>query len=109
VRDYIHVVDVADGHRVALDHLDEPGLRLFNLGTGSGVSVLELLAEFSRAVGAPIPYRIEARRPGDVPALIADAGRVERAWGWRTSRDLTAMCEDAWRFQRVHPGGYRSA
>ncbi|GAA4673813.1 UDP-glucose 4-epimerase GalE [Pseudonocardia yuanmonensis] len=107
VRDYIHVVDVADGHRVALDHLDdETGLRVFNLGTGRGASVLELVAEFGRAVGRPIPYRIEGRRTGDVPMLIADPGRVERAWGWRTTRDLTAMCEDAWRFQRLNPAGY---
>jgi UDP-glucose 4-epimerase len=110
VRDYIHVVDVADGHRVALDHLDdERGLRVFNLGTGSGASVLELMAEFASAVGAPIPYRVEARRPGDVPALIADAGRVERAWGWRTTRDLAAMCADAWHFQRLHPTGYSAS
>ncbi|MDX6354152.1 MAG: UDP-glucose 4-epimerase [Streptomyces sp.] len=107
VRDYIHVVDVADGHRVALDHLDdEAGLRVFNLGTGSGASVLELLAEFSRAVGRPIPYRIEARRTGDVATLIANPERVARAWGWRTTRDLAAMCEDAWRFQQLHPAGY---
>jgi len=109
VRDYIHVVDVADGHRVALDHLDEPGLRVFNLGTGSGVSVLQLLAEFERAVGAAIPYRITERRAGDVPTLIADAGRVERAWGWRTGRGLAEMCQDAWRFQRLHPQGYAGA
>jgi UDP-glucose 4-epimerase len=109
VRDYIHVVDVADGHRVALDHLDdEAGLRVLNLGTGSGASVLELVAEFAKAVGAPIPYRIEARRPGDVPTLIADPSRVERAWGWRTTRDLAAMCADAWRFQQQHPAGYAS-
>ncbi|MDX6361660.1 MAG: UDP-glucose 4-epimerase, partial [Streptomyces sp.] len=109
VRDYIHVSDVADGHRVALDHLDdERGLRVFNLGTGTGASVLELLAEFTKAVGTPIPYRILGRRPGDVPTLIADPGRVERAWGWRTTRDLAAMCADAWRFQRLHPSGYPS-
>ncbi|MDT3396018.1 UDP-glucose 4-epimerase GalE [Streptomyces sp. B1866] len=107
VRDYIHVVDVADGHRVALDHLDdETGLRVFNLGTGTGASVLTLLAEFSRAAGRPIPYRVEPRRAGDVATLIADPRRVERAWGWRTTRDLAAMCEDAWRFQRLHPAGY---
>ncbi|MDX6350319.1 MAG: UDP-glucose 4-epimerase [Streptomyces sp.] len=109
VRDYIHVSDVADGHRVALEHLDdEQGLRVFNLGTGTGASVLELLAEFSKAVGAPIPYRIQPRRAGDVPTLIADPGRVERAWGWRTTRDLAAMCADAWRFQQLHPNGYSS-
>ncbi|MDX6356841.1 MAG: UDP-glucose 4-epimerase [Streptomyces sp.] len=107
VRDYIHVADVADGHRVAIDHLDdEAGLRVFNLGTGRGASVLELLAEFERAVGRPIPYRVVARRAGDLPTLIANPERVERAWGWRTSRGLPEMCADAWRFQRLHPGGY---
>lgn len=108
VRDYIHVVDVADGHRAALEHLDdETGLRVFNLGTGSGVSVRELVAEFGAAVGRPIPHRFEARRAGDVPVLVADPSRVQRAWGWRTTRDLTAMCADAWRFQQLHPAGYQ--
>jgi UDP-glucose 4-epimerase len=109
VRDYIHVVDVADGHRVALEHLDdERGLRVFNLGTGSGASVLELIGEFERAVGSPVPYRIEGRRPGDVATLIANPARVEHAWGWRTTRDFAAMCTDAWRFQSRHPAGYSS-
>jgi UDP-glucose 4-epimerase len=107
VRDYIHVADVADGHRVAVEHLDdEAGLRVFNLGTGTGVSVLELVEEFGRAVGRPIPHRIEGRRPGDVPVLVADPSRIADAWGWRTTRDLTAMCADAWRFQHAHPQGY---
>lgn len=107
IRDYIHVVDVADAHRVALDHLnDETGFRVFNLGTGSGVSVLELVAAFGRACGSAIPYRIVGRRAGDVPRLIADPARVERAWGWRTRRDLADMCADAWRFQQRNPAGY---
>ncbi|HZG89121.1 MAG TPA: UDP-glucose 4-epimerase GalE [Pseudonocardia sp.] len=110
VRDYVHVVDVADGHRVALDHLDdETGLRVLNLGTGTGASVLELVAQFAAAVGRPIPHRITDRRAGDVPVLVADPSRVAAAWGWRTSRDLAAMCADAWRFQQSHPHGYRSA
>jgi UDP-glucose 4-epimerase len=107
VRDYIHVVDVADAHRVALDHLDDDtGFRVFNLGTGSGVSVLELVAAFSAACGTKIPYRIVGRRSGDVARLIADPSHVERAWGWRTRGDLADMCSDAWRFQRLNPGGY---
>jgi UDP-glucose 4-epimerase len=107
VRDYIHVMDVAEGHRVALEHLDdERGMRVFNLGTGHGTSVLELVAAFRRASGTPIPYEITGRRPGDVPALVADAGAVARAWNWTTRRDLTAMCEDAWRFQELNPSGY---
>ena len=107
VRDYIHVVDLAEGHRLAVEHLtDEVGLRVLNLGAGVGVSVLELLTAFSQACGTPLPYRIAARRPGDVPELVADPRRVERAWGWRTTRDITAMCADAWRFQQRNPAGY---
>lgn len=107
IRDYIHVVDVADAHRVALDHLDDrDGFRVFNLGTGSGVSVLELMAAFSEACGKEIPYRIVGRRLGDVASLIADADNVEREWGWRTRRDLADMCRDAWNFQRQNPEGY---
>lgn len=107
IRDYIHVVDVADAHRVALNHLDDQsGFRVFNLGTGTGVSVLELVAAFSQACGQDIPYRIVGRRAGDVARLIADPARVERAWGWRTRRDLADMCADAWRFQERNPAGY---
>ncbi|MFE5484024.1 UDP-glucose 4-epimerase GalE [Streptomyces sp. NPDC056527] len=107
VRDYVHVGDVAEGHRVALEHLDdERGMRVFNLGTGQGTSVLELLAAFQRACGIAIPYEITDRRPGDVPALVADPGAVARAWNWTATRDLTAMCEDAWRFQELNPAGY---
>lgn len=116
VRDYIHVVDVADGHRVALRELgaaadgparDAPaGLRVFNLGTGVGTSVLELAAAVERACGRPIRREIVARRAGDVTRLVADAGAVERAWGWRTTRDLADMCADAWRFQQANPAGY---
>jgi UDP-glucose 4-epimerase len=107
IRDYIHVVDVADAHRVALNHLDDQsGFRVFNLGTGSGVSVLELVAAFSQACGQDIPYRIVGRRAGDVARLIADPALVERAWGWRTRRDLADMCADAWRFQERNPAGY---
>lgn len=107
VRDYIHVMDVADGHRVALEHLDDDtGMRTFNLGTGAGTSVLELVAAFSRACGRPVPYEVTARRPGDVAALVADPGAVTRAWNWATTRDLAAMCRDAWAFQELNPSGY---
>lgn len=108
VRDYIHVVDVADAHRVALEHLDDEGggFQVFNLGTGSGVSVLQLVAAFSAACGKDIPYRVVGRRPGDVPSLVADPGLVDREWGWRTERDLAQMCDDAWRFQKQNPAGY---
>jgi UDP-glucose 4-epimerase len=107
VRDYIHVVDLAGGHRLAVEHLaDETGMRVLNLGTGTGVSVLELVTAFGGACTAPLPYRIAGRRPGDVPALVADPGLAERVWGWRTTRDITAMCADAWRFQQLNPAGY---
>ncbi|MCH9734875.1 MAG: UDP-glucose 4-epimerase GalE [Actinomycetia bacterium] len=107
IRDYIHVVDVADAHRLALEHLDEEaGFRVFNLGTGSGVSVLELLAAFSDACGKEIRYRIVGRRLGDVASLIANPAQVEQEWGWRTRRDLADMCRDAWTFQRQNPAGY---
>ena len=107
IRDYIHVVDVADAHRVALEHIDDrSGFRVFNIGTGSGVSVLGLVAAYSDACGQKIPYRIVDRRLGDVASLIADAAHVEREWGWRTQRDLADMCRDAWTFQKQNPAGY---
>jgi UDP-glucose 4-epimerase len=107
VRDYIHVMDVAEAHCVAMEHLDdETGMRAFNLGTGAGVSVLGLLAAFQQVSGVTIPYEIIGRQPGDVATLIADPSRIEKAWGWQTSRDLYAMCADAWRFQSQHPNGY---
>lgn len=110
VRDYIHVLDVAEAHCVAMEHLDdETGLRAFNLGTGTGVSVLELLATFQQVSGVTIPYEVIDRQPGDVATLVADPTRIEKAWGWRTSRDLRAMCADAWRFQSEHPSGYAAS
>ncbi len=107
VRDYVHVMDVAEAHCVALDHLDdEVGLRAFNVGTGVGISVLELIAAFEAASGVTVPYEVIGRQPGDVAALVADPGKLEKAWGWRTSRHLRTMCADAWRFQSLHPDGY---
>ncbi|MEW2195350.1 UDP-glucose 4-epimerase GalE [Streptomyces microflavus] len=107
VRDYVHVMDVAEGHRVALQHLDdEAGMRTFNLGTGVGSSVLQLIAAFEDATGRRIPYDVTDRRPGDVAALVADPTAVNRAWNWSTSRDLAAMCRDAWHFQSRNLAGY---
>ncbi|MFC7221007.1 UDP-glucose 4-epimerase GalE [Streptomyces polyrhachis] len=107
VRDYIHVADVAEGHRVALDHLDDtPGMSVFNLGTGHGSSVLELVRAFEEVSGRPIPYRIVERRPGDVAELVADPAKVTAAWGWRARHDVAAMCRDAWNFQQLNPRGY---
>ncbi|MEV0219641.1 UDP-glucose 4-epimerase GalE [Streptomyces sp. NPDC050704] len=107
IRDYLHVMDTVEAHRVALDHLtDGPGLRVYNLGAGKGSSVLDVVAAFSEACGRPIPYEVAPRRPGDVTELVADATAVARAWGWRPTRDLADMCRDAWRFQRLNPRGY---
>ncbi|EXG79972.1 UDP-glucose 4-epimerase GalE [Cryptosporangium arvum] len=107
VRDYIHVMDVADGHRVALEKLGA-GFEVFNLGTGVGTSVLGLVRAFEDACGVSIPHRIVERRSGDVPRLIADPSKVAGAWGWRTTRDLHAMVRDAWEFQRLNPYGYET-
>jgi UDP-glucose 4-epimerase len=105
VRDYVHVVEIAEGHRMALERL-EPGLRVLNLGTGVGTSVLQLVDAFAQASGRKIPHDLVARRPGDVAELVADAGRVAAGWGWRARRDVDEMCRDAWRFQQLHPDGY---
>jgi UDP-glucose 4-epimerase len=107
IRDYIHVMDVAEAHCIAMERLqDEVGMRALNLGTGVGVSVLELIATFEGVSGVAVPYEIIERQPGDVAMLIADAGKMEKAWAWRPSLDLYAMCADAWRFQSRHRGGY---
>ncbi|WP_067566207.1 UDP-glucose 4-epimerase GalE [Nocardia acidivorans] len=109
VRDYIHVCDVADGHLVALDHLDDiPGHRVINLGTGIGTSVLALRTTTEMVTGRRIPYLLRGRRRGDVAALIADAGRARREWGWQPRHDLTEMCGDAWKFTRANPHGYQA-
>jgi UDP-glucose 4-epimerase len=106
VRDYLHVVDVADAHRVAVERLaGDSGLRVLNLGTGLGTSVRELVAAFSHASGIEIPYRMAARRPGDVATLVADPGLVAAEWGWEATRGIAEMCGDAWRFQRLNPDG----
>jgi UDP-glucose 4-epimerase len=107
IRDYLHVMDTVEAHRVALDHLaGGPGMRVYNLGSGKGSSVLDVVAAFSRVCGRPVPYEIVPRRPGDVAELVADTTAVERAWGWRPTRDLDGICRDAWRFQRLNPHGY---
>ncbi|MEU6349185.1 UDP-glucose 4-epimerase GalE [Streptomyces sp. NPDC047072] len=107
IRDYLHVMDTVEAHRLALDHLtDAPGMHVYNLGLGRGSSVLEVLAAFSEAAGRTVPYAMAPRRPGDVAELVADATAVTRAWGWRPALTLADMCRDAWRFQRLNPRGY---
>ncbi len=107
VRDYIHVVDLAEGHLAALRALDSTkGFVPYNLGTGRGYSVLEAVAAAERASGRRVPHKIVARRPGDVATCYADPSLAARALGWKATRDLDAMCVDAWRWQRQNPDGY---
>ncbi len=100
VRDYIHVMDLAEGHVAALDHLDrQPGLLTVNLGTGRPATVLDLVNAFGRACGKAIPYKVVPRRAGDVAEYWADPALARQLLGWQTRRDLDAMCADAWRWQ----------
>jgi UDP-glucose 4-epimerase len=107
VRDYIHVVDLALGHLAALDRLEQgPGLAAYNLGTGRGNSVLEVIRAFERASGRKIPLRVVERRPGDVPTSYADPGKAKAELGWQATRTLDDMCADTWRWQSQNPNGY---
>jgi len=107
VRDYIHVCDLAEGHVAALRRLlDAPGSLTVNLGTGRGHSVLELVRAYAQASGRPVPYRIVARRPGDVAACWADPTLAQRLLDWRAHRDLARMCADSWRWQSLNPQGF---
>jgi len=109
VRDYIHVVDLAEGHVAALQRLlDASGSFTVNLGTGRGHSVLEVVRAYEQACGRPIPYEIVARRLGDVAACWADPARAATLLGWRARRDLARMCADSWRWQQSNPDGYAS-
>ena len=106
VRDYIHVLDLAQGHVDALRYLlDAPRSITANLGTGRGHSVLELVRAFERASGRSVPVEIVARRAGDIDACYADASLARELLGWRATRDLDAMCADSWRWQRMNPNG----
>lgn len=107
VRDYIHVVDLAAGHIHALDKLqDNPGVVTYNLGTGRGYSVLQMVRAFEQASGRRVPYRITARRPGDIAACYADPAKAHRDLGWKAGRGIDDMCRDAWRWQSGNPNGY---
>lgn len=110
VRDYIHVVDLADGHLAALGYIAEhQGVFRWNLGTGNGSSVLEVIEAFSKAAGFPIPYEITARRPGDAATSYADPSAALADLGWSAHRSLEQMCEDHWRWQKNNPNGYETA
>ena len=107
IRDYIHVVDLARGHLAALRRLEEvTGVHTWNLGTGVGTSVLEVVAAAERAVGEPIPHRIVGRRPGDLPVSFADATKAQAELGWRAEHTIDNMCVDHWNWQRLNPDGY---
>jgi UDP-glucose 4-epimerase len=106
IRDYIHVVDLAAGHLLALDKLREPQLLTVNLGTGRGTSVLEIVEAFAAASGQDIPIVFGPRRAGDVTACYADPRKAELVLGWKAQRSLTDMCADHWRWQKLNPHGY---
>lgn len=107
VRDYIHVVDLALGHVKAIEKLnDNPGIAIYNLGTGNGYSVLDIVKNFEAATGIHIPYVIKERRPGDIATCYGDAGKAERELHWKAERDLRTMCADSWRWQKNNPNGY---
>jgi len=106
VRDYIHVVDLANGHIRALEKLcANPGIVTYNLGTGRGYSVLEMIAAFEKASGKKIPFKIEPRRPGDVAACYADPAKALAELHWEAARGIEEMCADTWRWQSMNPNG----
>lgn len=109
VRDYIHVVDLADGHLRALQALHaRPGVHVWNLGTGTGTSVLQMLQAFEQASGRMVPYRIAPRRAGDVATCYANPAKAERELGWKATRGLEQMMADTWRWQSRNPRGYHT-
>lgn len=108
VRDYIHVVDLAKGHVKALQALERHcGVAIYNLGTGHGYSVLDVVNAFQKATGIPIPYTIKPRRPGDIDIYYSDPTKAKRELGWEAKLSLEDMCADAWRWQKNNPRGYR--
>lgn len=105
VRDYIHVVDLARGHVAALQHM-KAGVNVYNLGTGNGTSVLEIIKAFSKACGRDLPYEIKPRRTGDIAACYADCSKAERELGWRAELSIEQACADSWRWQSQNPNGF---
>ncbi|EGH47765.1 UDP-glucose 4-epimerase, partial [Pseudomonas syringae pv. pisi str. 1704B] len=108
VRDYLHVMDLAEGHLKALDRIhDQRGVSVWNLGTGQGYSVLEVVQAFERISGKAVPLIFEPRRPGDIAACWSDPGKAARELDWRARFNLDSMLTDAWRWQCMNPQGYR--
>lgn len=103
VRDYIHVVDLARGHVAAIRGLKEAGVHIYNLGTGNGYSVLDMIAAFSKACGKELPYEIKPRRAGDIPTCFATSAKAEKELGWKAQYDLEKMCADQWNWQKNNP------
>ena len=108
VRDYIHVVDLAEGHVAALKKFDDPhcGVKIYNLGTGVGYSVLDIVHAFEKCVGHKIPYEIKPRRAGDIATCYSDATKAKVELGWKAQKTLDDMCADSWRWQTQNPNGY---
>ena len=112
VRDFIHVMDLAEGHGSALNHLlasDDDLLLTLNLGTGQGVSVLEMVRTYAEVSGRPIPQKVLPRREGDAASSVADASLARELLGWSTRRSLADICRDGWRWHSSHPRGYETA
>lgn len=108
VRDYIHVVDLANGHVKAVDWaVANTGCEAINLGTGNGISVLQLRDAFQKASGAEVPYVVDPRRPGDLGEVYADASKAEKLLGWKAVKNVDDMCQDSWRWQKNNPNGYK--
>ena len=107
VRDYIHVVDLALGHLKAIEkRTGISGVHIYNLGTGNGYSVLDIIHAFEKACGKTLPYQIDSRRPGDIAECYANAAKAEKELDWKAERGLAEMCEDSWRWQSTHPNGF---
>ena len=108
IRDYIHVVDLANGHLKALEKLNKEhgGVWIYNLGTGKGYSVLDIVKNFEAATGVKIPYVIKPRRAGDIATCYCDASKAEKELGWKAENGIREMCEDSWRWQSMNPNGY---
>ena len=106
VRDYIHVVDLAKGHVCAIERLKDSGVYTYNLGTGKGYSVLDVIKAFGKACGRELPYVIKPRRPGDIASCYADAGKAKRELGWEAELGIDEMCKSLWNWQSKNPDGY---